>query len=89
MMEVTLRVAFPHLMKIIHIQLNKSRVYLSDKGGIVAMFEVFGQHLFGEEELVEHEEAYAVVRPSHHILVALILHKEGWYIEKSVGLLEE
>ena len=64
-------------------------MYLSDKGRVVAVFEVFGQHLFGEEEFIEHEESYPVVRPSHHILVALILHKEGRYIEKSVGLLEE
>ena len=45
MVEIAFRVILSYFMKIVHVELHDDRNYLSDKGGIVAVLEVFGQDL--------------------------------------------
>lgn len=45
MMEIALRVIFANFMKVVHVQLYKKGNYLSNKRGIVAMLEIFGQDI--------------------------------------------
>ena len=45
-----------HLVKVVHIQLNRGEVYLSDKRGVLVVFEVLGEDGFRELSLVENHE---------------------------------
>jgi hypothetical protein len=75
MMEIALSVVLTNFMKIIHVQLGKNRKYLSDKGRVIAVFEILRKDLFGESIFINDDEADAIGSPSDHMLVLIFLGK--------------
>ena len=73
--EVAFCVVFSNFVKIVHVELHDDGNYLPNKGGIVAVLEVFGQDLAGKQVLVDHDEADPVRSPPHSIAVLLLLGK--------------
>jgi hypothetical protein len=53
------------------------------------VLKVPGQHVLGEDILVEDNKSDAIGSPSHHVLVLVILSQSKPYIQQLVGLLEE
>lgn len=68
MVEVALALALPDLVKVIHVELSKTKPYLSDKGGVVAMLEVKRQDLLGEPLLADDDKANVVWSPSRDVI---------------------
>ena len=45
-----------HLVKVVHVQLNKRDVYLPDEGGVLVVFEVLGEYGSGELSLIQNHK---------------------------------
>ena len=58
MMEVTLLTILSDFVKVVHVELNKGYLYLSNKGRVVAVLEIFRKDSLGEDLFIEDNEAY-------------------------------
>jgi hypothetical protein len=75
MMKIAFSTVLSNFMKIIHVELNKGKLYLSHEGRVVAVLKVLGKDFFGESVLIKNDKADAISSPSHNILVLFILSK--------------
>lgn len=73
MIEVAFGSSISDLVKVVHVELNDLRVYLSDERGVVVVLEVPRQNLLGKGLFLENAKTFSVRCPTGNMPICLIL----------------